>query len=226
MTTLNRPILVVDDDEGFRLAVRALLEQARLRCVEAESGEKALVVLRDAQPSLVVLDVRLPGISGLEVCGQLRKEAGEDLPIIFVSGEKTDGLDRTAGLLVGADDYVVKPFEPGELLARVRRLMGRSRAHVNGPLPTEGSGASELTPREREVLQLLALGLDRSSIAGQLVISPKTVASHVQRLLGKLGVHSQMQAVALAYREHLIERPATDDPDVELAALVVETAAP
>ena len=215
MTAHDASVLVVDDDEGFRAFVGTLLEAARFRCLEAGSGEEALAVARELRPSLVVLDVRLPGISGLEVCDRLREQLGDDLPILFVSGEKTDGLDRTAGLLVGGDDYLVKPFDQSEFLARVRRLVERSQSVPEAASENRPVG-NELTPRAREVLQLLASGLDRSSIAAQLSISPKTVASHIQRLLTKLGVNSQMQAVALAYREHLIRPPSRDGRTLSL----------
>jgi DNA-binding NarL/FixJ family response regulator len=224
MTAQDKSVLVVDDDDGFRALVGTLLEAAHFRCLAAATGEEALAVARERRPSLVVLDVRLPGISGLEVCDRLRKQLGDDLPIILVSGEKTDGLDRTAGLLVGGDDYLVKPFDPSEFLARVRRLVERSQRQGPEAASENGPVVVELTPREREVLELLASGLNRSAIAAELVISPKTVASHVQRLLTKLGVNSQMQAVAIAYRERLIRPPSTERPDVELASLLVEPA--
>ena len=82
------------------------------------------------RPSLVILEVDLPDANGYELCRELHDAYGDDLPVIFVSGRRTDPSDRVAGLLVGADDYVVKPFDPDELLARVRRSLrraGRSR---------------------------------------------------------------------------------------------------
>jgi len=93
--------------------------------------------------------VTLPALSGYEVCHQLREEFGESLPIILVSSERTEPFDRVAGILIGADHYVVKPFAPDELLARVRRLVG-SR------VPVAPRVAFKLTARETEVLRLLA----------------------------------------------------------------------
>jgi DNA-binding NarL/FixJ family response regulator len=167
---------------------------------EAPSGEKALEAARDGHPSLVVLEVCLPGVSGYEVCRQLRDEFGDGLAIIFVSGTRTESLDCVAGLLLGADDYLVKPFTSGELLARVRALVRRAAPVRSG----RERKSARLTLRELEVLQLLADGLEQGEIAERLVISSKTVGNHIERILGKLGVHSRAQAVGVAYREQLI----------------------
>jgi two-component system, NarL family, nitrate/nitrite response regulator NarL len=210
------PVLVVDDEPKFRRLVVTLLAGAGLQCREAASGGEAVSLAKEDRPSLVVLDVRLPDVSGLEVCRVLRDEFGEDLPIVFVSGVKRDALDRSAGLLLGGDEYLVKPFDAEEFLARVRRLLVRSRA---GGTPNGGSAASlpDLTNREREVLELLAAGRSRNSIAEALVISPKTVASHMQSLLAKLGVHSQAQAVAVAFQLGLV-RPDDGSADVQASS--------
>src|SRR5262245_23877237 len=96
-------------------------------------------------PELVVLDVQLPEMSGYEICRELREEFGEGLPILFVSGFRTEALDRVAGLLVGADDYLVKPFAPDELIGRVRALTRRGRAGISN------GSTWGLTRREDEV---------------------------------------------------------------------------
>ena len=198
----ERYVLVVDDDDGFRDYTSDLLERAGFAVRDVPRGMEALPVARDERPLLVILDVKLPDVSGYEVCRQLREEFGETLPIIFVSGERTEAYDRTAGLLLGADDYLVKPFEPDEFLARVRRATERSSYQ------DERSGDAsmvDLTLREFEVLRLLAAGFGSAAIAQRLVISTKTVSSHVQRVLTKLDVHSRAEAVAAAYREGLID---------------------
>jgi DNA-binding NarL/FixJ family response regulator len=192
----SNTILVVDDDAGFRAFVAAILERIGYDVVEAGDGARAIEAARDARPAAVVLDVRLPQVSGYEVCRELRDLYGDGLPIVFVSGERVEAFDRAAGMLVGGDDYLVKPVNPDELLARVRRLLERDRGEARNEQP--------LTEREIEVLQLVAEGLPPAQIGAQLVISPKTVSSHVQRILAKLDVHTRAQAVAIAYELGLI----------------------
>jgi DNA-binding NarL/FixJ family response regulator len=188
------PILIVDDDPAMRELLSGLLDQAGFPTRQAATGEEALADTRRERPRLVLLDVRLPGVSGYEVCRELRARFGEELPIVFISGERVEPFDRAAGLLLGADDYVVKPFASDELIARVRRLVARFTP------PAAEADRPKLTRREGEVLHLLANGLDQPEIAKKLVISSKTVSSHIQHILAKLGVHSRAEAVAAVHR--------------------------
>jgi DNA-binding NarL/FixJ family response regulator len=191
-------ILVVDDDELFRSFVTELLESVGYRVRELDSGSAVLAAVAEEDPAAILLDVQLPGLNGYEVCRELRDRYGDSIAIVFVSGERMEALDRVAGLLLGADDYLVKPVDPGELIARLRRLV--ERPHSNGQVAT-AQKLESLTQREQEVLGLLAEGLRQEEIAGKLVISPKTVATHIQRILGKLEVRSRAQAVSIALRE-------------------------
>ena len=189
-------LVVVDDDETLRSFVVEILQEAGYTVAETGCGRQALELIRAEQPDLVVLDVRLPVLSGYEVCKRIRDEHGSAPKILFVSGERTDSLDRVAGLLLGGDDYLVKPFESHELLARTRRLVSRAEG--------ERQHGANLTPRELEVLELLAAGFGQAEIARRLVISPKTVGTHIERILAKLGAHSRAEAVGLAYRLQLV----------------------
>ncbi|MEO8348098.1 MAG: response regulator transcription factor [Acidobacteriota bacterium] len=196
MKPLPDHVLVVDDDALFRAYVRGVLEQCGYRVVDAEDGVAALAAVRASRPAAVLLDVNMPGLSGYEVCRSLREDYGPDLPVMFVSGERTESFDRVAGLTIGADDYLAKPFAADELLARLRCLLRRAKR--------VDPDTSTLTRRELQVLQLLAEGLDQAGIAERLVISPKTVGTHLERILAKLGAHSRAEAVALAYRRRVV----------------------
>jgi DNA-binding response OmpR family regulator len=192
------PVLVVDDDDDLRKMLSRLLDVVGHPVTGAATGAEALALAQRIQPALVLLDVHLPDISGYEVCHELRDTFGEQLPIMFLSGARTESYDRVSGLLLGADDYVVKPFAPDELLARVRRLLARS-------VRDDEARRHDLTARELEVLAHLAAGQDQATIADALVISEKTTATHIQHILTKLGVHSRAEAVAFAHRHGITD---------------------
>jgi len=135
----SETILVVDDDPAGRALLTNVLHRAGYRTLEAATGPEALATARATPPGAVLLDVTLPGMTGYDVCRTLRDEFGEELPIIFVSGERTEPLDRVAGLLMGADDYVVEPFPAEELVARVRRPLARLTG-LRAARPTRGIG--------------------------------------------------------------------------------------
>ena len=193
----NGTVLIVDDHASFRALLTAHLESAGIRAIEAENGQTALQ--RAGEADVVLLDVNLPDMSGYTVCRELRAAFGERLPIVFVSGYRTESMDRAAGLLIGGDDYVVKPPDFDELLARVRRLIERAQERSSA-----ASASFGLTRRELEVLQLLGSGKRAGEIAAELGISPKTVSSHIQSMFRKLDVHSRAQAVARAYEYGLV----------------------
>jgi DNA-binding NarL/FixJ family response regulator len=190
-------ILVADADGQTRTDLCHLLETVGISTLQASTGEDALDSARHEHPDLAILDVALPLLSGYEVCRQLKAELGSRIAIIFVSADRVEPRDRVAGLYVGGDDYLVKPLDPGELIARVRRLLPNSTETVDPPPAT-------LTAREGEVLERLARGQSQAEIAVELGISSKTVANHLQNVLTKLGAHSRAEAVALAYRNGLV----------------------
>jgi DNA-binding NarL/FixJ family response regulator len=188
-------VVIADDDEGIRTLLVEVFDSAGFVVLATGRGDSALSLAQQRRPSAAVLDVDMPGLSGYEVCQRLRTEFGDELAIVLVSGVRMESYDRVAGLLLGADDFMVKPFDPNELIARVRRLIER--------LPRTPS-LDHLTPRELEVLTLLADGYGQQQIADQLVISSSTVGTHIQHILDKLRVHSRAQAVAAAYRNGLL----------------------
>src|SRR2546425_6175347 len=193
-------VLVVDDDAVICELVATTLAENGYATRKASDAREALYLVQRETPDVVLLDVRLPDISGYQVCRRLREDLGDSIGIILISGERKESFDRAAGMLLGADDYMVKPFVLDELLARVQRLARRTR-----PIPR--TAVAGLTRRELEILRLLACGLDQADIARDLVITPKTVEKHIEHILLKLGVHSRAQAVALAFQERLDEPP-------------------
>ena len=199
-------ILIAEHDRSCRNLITRLLQRIGFETVEAATGPETLETAARLHPSLVVLDVGLPEVSGYEVCRELRDEYGAQVGIIFVSGERTTPADRVAGLLVGADDYIVRPFDDDELLARARVVLRRVEPWSGPPEePGEEAIGASLTVRESEVLRLLARGQSQAQIAEQLFISPKTVGGHIQRILTKLDVHSRTHAVALAHKHGLAD---------------------
>jgi DNA-binding NarL/FixJ family response regulator len=190
-------IVIADGDENGRALAAAALSRAGYETFEVSTGSAALDAVRANGVALVVLEVGLPDMTGYEVCRELRIERGDELPIFFLSGLRTEPLDRVAGLLLGADDFIVKPFDPDELVARVRRFVNRKA--VTREVTVGDPGSPQLTRREIEVLNLLVEGRRQKEIAAQLVISQKTVATHIQNLLGKFGVHSRAELIARAY---------------------------
>jgi two-component system alkaline phosphatase synthesis response regulator PhoP len=142
----NETILVVDDEQHIVELAQIYLEQAGYRVEGASDGKEALIRARHMRPALVVLDLMLPGMDGWEVCRQLR--AVSDVPIIMLTA-RSDDVDRIVGLELGADDYVTKPFNPRELVARVRAVLRRYQKSVR---PEQAVAVGQLTvnPASRE----------------------------------------------------------------------------
>jgi phosphate regulon transcriptional regulator PhoB len=209
---MAREVLVVEDEPDICRLVVLHLERDGFRCRTATSGADALREVKTAVPDLVVLDLMLPGLDGLEVCRRLRRDSStSSVPIIMLTA-KSDEVDRVVGLEVGADDYVGKPFSPKELVARIRAVLRRSRPDQPTPVLSVGpvtldparhavsldGRAVALTPKEFDLLQALldAAGrvLSREYLLNRVwgyaradVIESRTVDVHVRRLRAKLG---------------------------------------
>ena len=192
-------IVVVDPDDRTRSAAGKVAERSGCDMVAFDDATSLIGRLATERPLLAVIEVELAGeMNGFEVLEALHHRFGPDLPVILVSGERTASADRVAGLMLGADDYVLKPFDCGEFRARLRRSLARAEpSKTVAVAPAEGL---HLSDRERQILSLLAAGHSQDEIATELFISPKTVATHIQHVLLKLNVRSRAQAVAAAYR--------------------------
>lgn len=189
-------VVVADGDADSRALMTELLQRLGCSVREAATGDEALAAVRRELPALIVLDVTLEGMTGYELCRELRERYGEGLAIMFVSASRVETWDEVAGLLLGADEYLAKPISADRFLARARRLIART---------TKRPASVELTPREHEVLSLLVDGRRTSEIAAELCITLKTVSTHLEHIMGKLGAHSQAQAVAFAVRDQLVD---------------------
>jgi diguanylate cyclase (GGDEF)-like protein len=157
-------ILVVDDDPDIRDVLKLTLAEENYEVLEAEDGEKALQLIKAKSPSLVLLDYKIPKVDGREVCRRIRKDILlRHLPIIMVTG-KGDINDKVGGIDAGADDYVVKPFEPKELLARIRMVLKRTERNLEANpltrLPGNVSILNELSRRLDEKSLFAACYLD------------------------------------------------------------------
>jgi DNA-binding NarL/FixJ family response regulator len=201
----DEEILVITPDADVRDLLMRLFDRAGYPARPVDTAREGLEVAAGSRPSLVLLDLDLTDMNGYEACYELRDLLGEEPLIILVSGTLKEPADRVAGITIGADDYLTKPFDPDELLARARRLLARTKP----PLPLD----TPLTAREIQVLQLLGDGATQEAIAEELFISVKTVATHIQRIITKLGVHSRTEAVAVAYKTGLVVAPTEGSQD-------------
>jgi phosphate regulon transcriptional regulator PhoB len=210
-------VLIVEDEPDIRSLIVHHLTRDGFRCRTAATGAEALSRVRAAVPDLVVLDLMLPEMSGLEVCRRLRGDpATAAVPIIMLTA-KADEIDRIVGLELGADDYVAKPFSPKELVARVRAVLRRAHPGEATARPLGAGGVSldparhvvtvggrpvELTPKEFDLLHALlgAAGrvLSREHLLNRVwgysradEIESRTVDVHIRRLRAKLGAEER-----------------------------------
>ncbi|MBP0021724.1 MAG: response regulator transcription factor [Cyanobacteria bacterium SBLK] len=124
-------LLIVEDDREISQLIQDTLTREGFQCLVAGDGLQALEIFREKQPDLIILDIMLPKLDGLEVCTRIRQKEGLKDPYILMLTAKGEEIDRVIGLSTGADDYLVKPFSPRELVARVRALLRRSLRHEN-----------------------------------------------------------------------------------------------
>ncbi|WP_018952965.1 response regulator [Thioalkalivibrio sulfidiphilus] len=212
---MTRRVLLIDDHTLFREGLQELLKRHGIDTVGAVGdGETGIELARDLLPDVILLDMRMPAMNGLEVLRRLR-QAGLKMPIVMLT-TSTEEQDLVECLRNGAQGYLLKEMEPGDLvdaleeilqgktvvapdLAQllVRVVQGKSSS-ANEPSPFD-----ELTPREGEILALLAEGQSNKVIARNLGISDGTVKLHVKAILRKLGVHSRVEAAVLAVQQGL-----------------------
>ena len=203
-------VLVVDDEVQIVRVLRGYLEKGGFTVLTAHDGEEALRIARQESPDLIVLDLMLPGMDGLDVCRLLRKESS--VPIIMLTA-RVEETDRIIGLELGADDYVSKPFSPREIVARVRAVLRRTRGAEAvpdeneilemGPLQLDaarhslmvGGRAAELTPSEFEILRVMMKAPGRVFTRAQLLEAvqgvtyegyERTIDTHIKNLRQKI----------------------------------------
>lgn len=218
-------ILVVDDDKTLRKVLTRFLENQGYLVEEVSSGIEGLKAFAENPPDLVVSDVMMPEMDGLEFCRRLRATStGQLVPFIFLSGQG-ELEDRIQGHSIGADDYLTKPFEPRELVAKIEAQMERTRrihaemirlmqqltsnSHNSSvpvqpqpPVQTSSSIAADslpLTPAEQRVFWEVIQGYTNKQISDRLFISPRTVQTHLSNILGKLDLENRSQLVRFAF---------------------------
>ncbi len=210
-------VLVVDDHDLFRTGLRNLLEEQGVEVVgEASDGSQALRMTRELAPDVVVMDLNMPGMSGVEATRQVTSAAPlTRVVVLTISDQDSDVLDA---ILAGACGYLMKDASIEELMAGIRaasigeslisshiagKVLQRIRATSAQPQIAEQI-RSELSDREIEVLKLIANGKDNSMIAAELHISPKTVKNHISNILMKLQIQNRIQAAVYAVRSGLV----------------------
>jgi FixJ family two-component response regulator len=200
-------VYVVDDDPSFRKAVSRLLRTAGLEVETLASAQEFLDHPMVDRPSCLVLDVRMPGPSGIDLQAALR-EARRDLPIVFMTGQG-DVSTSVRAMKGGAVDFLEKPFRAAELLACVQRGLARSRQSrvERAERTTVERRFATLTPREQDVLRLVVTGLLNKQIAGELGIAEKTVKIHRGQVMQKMEAGSVAELVPMAQKLGLTGSP-------------------
>jgi FixJ family two-component response regulator len=195
LTANSRLVYVVDDDEALRDSLRWLLESSGYRTAAYATAERFLTAYKPGLASCLVLDVRMPGVTGLQLQQELNRR-GETLPIIFITGHGDVPMAVNA-VKSGAFHFLEKPFKDAQLLALIDEAAALGTATMPEHVPGRCAAArlSTLTQREREVMDLVIHGLKNRQIADQLGISVKTVEAHRARAMGKMDVGSVAELV-------------------------------
>ena len=216
VTAMDTPrILVVDDDKRIAAAVRRALASEGYRVEVAHDGQSALNMARTSPPDLVVLDVMMPGIDGVEVCRRLR-EAGDDTAVLMLTA-RADVPDRVAGLDAGADDYLVKPFAYEELLARVRSLLRRNQSGESGERLSYADvwvdvGAMEVYRGDR----LLELTTLEFRLFEYFIRNPRVVLSRSQILIEVWGLDAETTSNVVDVYVRYLRQKLEDDGEPRL----------
>jgi len=194
--------VVVDDHPVVREGLRALLSEAGVEVAgEAADGRAALAVIREVRPELAVVDVALPGLSGIELCRRIRRRLPQ-VQVVLISMFDEPAW-RAEAARAGAAAYLLKGMAPAELVEAIRRVVRGERLLSE----EEADKVLPLTPREREVVQLIAQGKKISDIARILSRSPATVRAHKASAMRKLSVHSTAELVRTALELGLVRVP-------------------
>ncbi|MET0281207.1 MAG: response regulator transcription factor [Steroidobacteraceae bacterium] len=195
-------VYIVDDDDGVRSSIRLLLKSIGLAATTLPSAQEFLAVFDPAQPGCLVLDIRMPGMSGMELQQQLNLRSAS-IPVIFITGHG-DVPMAVEAMKHGAFDFLQKPFRDQELIDRVQKALARDR-ETRGALRKHEqirSKLQSLTPREREVLDLMVDGQPNKVMAGELGLSQRTVEIHRAHVMEKMGAQSVAQLVQMVIEAH------------------------
>jgi len=203
-------LLLIDDDPNLVLLVKDYLEYRGYEVMTAENGYDALQVLASETPQMVICDVMMPEMDGYTFVNHIRNDPKTSwLPVLFLSA-KGQSQDRIRGLNTGADVYMVKPFEPEELVAQIEASLKQSSRVAQlqelaaAVEPTiHVPFAVDLTPTEIKVVQFVARGMANKEIAEELCVSQRTIESHVSNMLGKTGLHNRTELARWAIESKL-----------------------
>ncbi|MGB3496110.1 MAG: response regulator transcription factor [Elainellaceae cyanobacterium] len=208
----QKQLLLIDDDPNLILLVKDYLEFRGYEVMTAENGREALEILEKQIPDMIICDVMMPEMDGYSLVEHVRKDARTSwIPVLFLSA-KGQIQDRVKGLSTGADVYMVKPFEPEELVAQVEAALNQaSRLMVHQPNKGGAESAHkiqvpfdvELTPTELRVVEFVARGMANREIAEELNVSQRTIESHVSNMLGKTGLHNRTELARWAIENQM-----------------------